>query len=327
MQLPQGLVDRFRADLEPLWPFLDQPESRLGLAVSGGGDSLALLLLAHAVLPGRVEAATIDHRLRPESAAEAEHVAALCRELGVPHRIIPVSVEGGNLQDRARAARYAALGEWCEERGLDGLATAHQMDDQVETFIMRANRGSGVSGLSSIRALGTVPGAPLRLIRPLLGWRREELRDIVEAAGWEAMDDPSNENEAFDRIRIRKALSETDWIDFDGVAKSTRLLGEAEDTIDWMVGREYSECVDAGAEETVYRTLQTGIGGTLIAGGVIRSIFRGFGVQIDMGAAAKLVEALRAGRKSNVAGIEAVVRDQDGERLWVFRREVPRRRG
>ena len=111
------------------------------------------------------------------------------------------------------------------------------------------------------------------------------------------------------------------------MAKSARLLGEAEDTIDWMVGREYSECVDAGAEETVYRALQTGIGGTLVAGGVIRSIFRGFGAQIDMSAAAKLVEALRAGRKSNVAGIEAVVRDQDGERLWVFRREVPRRRG
>ena len=168
---------------------------------------------------------------------------------------------------------------------------------------MRANRGSGVSGLSSIRALGTVPGVPLRLIRPLLGWRRKELRDIAEAAGWDAVDDPSNENEAFDRIRIRKALSEADLIDFDGVAKSARLLGEAEDTIDWMGGREYSECVDARPEETTYRALQTGIGGTLVAGGVIRSIFRGFGAQIDMGAAVKLVEALRAGRKSNVGGI------------------------
>ena len=92
MTLAPELVDRFRADLEPLWPFVVDPGARLGLAVSGGADSLALLLLANALLPGRVEVATVDHGLRPEAAAEAELVARLCTGIGVPHAIHRVEV-------------------------------------------------------------------------------------------------------------------------------------------------------------------------------------------------------------------------------------------
>ena len=176
---------------------MDSPGAALGLAVSGGGDSLALLLLAHAALPGRVKAATVDHGLRPESADEADRVARYCAELGITHTTLSVSVARGNTQEQARKARYAALGDWAEENDLCALATAHQMDDQAETFLMRLNRGSGLAGLSAIRALGSVPSAPVRLVRPLLRWRRDELAAIVERFGWSAVDDPSNHDDRY----------------------------------------------------------------------------------------------------------------------------------
>src|SRR5436190_6863535 len=102
-------IERFAADFDALSP----AESRVGLAVSGGPDSLALLLLAAAARPGRIEAATVDHRLRPDSRKEADFVADVCHRLGVPHKTLAVSVKpGASLQAQARSARYEALGEW-----------------------------------------------------------------------------------------------------------------------------------------------------------------------------------------------------------------------
>jgi tRNA(Ile)-lysidine synthase len=113
--VPEGLVERFRSDLDSLIP----PDARLGLAVSGGPDSLALLLLAAAARPGKIEAATVDHGLRPESRAEAETVAWICERLRVPHAILTIdwpSLPKTALQEKAREARYAALGRWLRER-------------------------------------------------------------------------------------------------------------------------------------------------------------------------------------------------------------------
>ena len=134
-----------------------------------------MLLLAKAAIPERIEVASVDHGLRPGSASEAAMVAELCAAYGLPHRILDVKVARGNLQDKARAARYAALGKWVEERNLSALATAHHADDQAETLVMRLNRGSGVAGLAGVRARGVVPGTRHTLLRPLLGWRREEV--------------------------------------------------------------------------------------------------------------------------------------------------------
>src|SRR3569833_2120210 len=150
--LPHALIARFAGELAQIWPHGE----RLGLAVSGGPDSLALLLLAKAAIPERVEAATVDHGLRPESAREAAMVAELCAAYGIPHRILTVKVARGNLQDKARAARYAALGNWMAERGLSALATAHNADDQAETLLMRLNRGFGEDGHAGVRALSVV---------------------------------------------------------------------------------------------------------------------------------------------------------------------------
>src|SRR3954466_8445661 len=127
-----SLLERFAGDLAPC----GGGTGLLGVAVAGGPDSLALLLLAEAAFPGRVRAATVDHRLRPESAGEAAFVARICADRGVPHDILEASVAraGEGLQAAAREARYAALAAWMRERGLAWLLTAHHADDQAETL-------------------------------------------------------------------------------------------------------------------------------------------------------------------------------------------------
>ena len=171
--------------------------------MSGGPDSLALLLLAQAAFPDGVEVATVDHGLRPDSAEEAASVGRICAALAIPHAVLTVDVaRTGNLQAAARAARYAALADWRKQRNLHVIATAHHADDQAETLLMRLNRGAGVRGLAGMRAAAPLPGTPeVPLIRPLLGWRRQELVGIVAGSGIAAVNDPSNENLRFERVR------------------------------------------------------------------------------------------------------------------------------
>lgn len=226
---------------------------RIGLAVSGGPDSLALLLLAHAARPGQVEAATVDHRLRAGSAGEAAMVAQVCVSLNVPHTALAVTVGEGNLQAAAREARYSALIGWAAERGLAALVTAHHADDQAETLLMRLNRGSGVAGLAGVRARGLAPGSQLPLLRPLLDWRRAELAGIVAAAELTAAADPSNRDDRFARVRLRHVLAEADWLDPAALARSAAHLADADAALEWAARREWSEQVETGPMGVTYR--------------------------------------------------------------------------
>ncbi len=222
---------RFAADLDALVPLGE----RVGIAVSGGPDSLALLLLAAAARPGLVEAATVDHRLRANSAHEAALVAGVCVGLGVPHHILVADWHGlptANLQAEARAMRYRLLGEWASGRSLAAIATAHHADDQAETLMMRLARGAGISGLSGARQARPVFDN-VQLVRPLLGWRHSELVGLVDSAEIEPVDDPSNHDPRHDRTRIRQWLAETDWIDPARLAVSAAALREAEEALDW----------------------------------------------------------------------------------------------
>lgn len=221
--------------------------------MSGGPDSLALLLLAQAAFPGEVAAATVDHRLRPEGAAEAAMVAEVCAGLGIPHTILPVTVEPGNVQAAARAARYAALAGWATSARIAALTTAHHADDQAETLLARLSRGSGVAGLAGVRARGSVPQSSIPLLRPLLRWRRAELAEIAAAAGLEPVDDPYNRDDRFDRARIRKALAGTDWLDVAALAESAAHLADADTALDWAARREWSECVCSAPLGLTYR--------------------------------------------------------------------------
>ena len=258
------LTARLAEDLARIWPegartrdarqgHTRLGHARLGLAVSGGPDSVALLLLAHAARPGAVAAATVDHGLRPGSADEAAEVARVCDRLGVPHAILRVAVAGGNVQAEARNARYAALSDWMRENSLDALATAHHADDQAETLLMRLNRASGVAGLAGVRERARVPGTDQLLLRPLLGWRRPELGAVVADAGLVAADDPSNADDRFDRVRLRHALAHAAWLDIPAVAGSAGHLADADAALDWAAAREWQQAVTAQGLGLTYR--------------------------------------------------------------------------
>ena len=179
---------------------------RLGVAVSGGSDSLALMHLLHDWAGAALFVATVDHRLRPGSAGEAAHVAALCEGLGLPHTVLEwTGWDGkGNLQDQARRTRYSLLADWATEHGLQAVALGHTRDDVAETFLMRLSRGAGVDGLSAMAARFTRGGMTFH--RPLLQLDRETLRQTLTDRGVRWVDDPSNDDIAFDRVKARQAL-------------------------------------------------------------------------------------------------------------------------
>ncbi|MCP5036617.1 MAG: tRNA lysidine(34) synthetase TilS [Rhodobacteraceae bacterium] len=170
---------------------------------------MALLHLTHAWAKANnvsLSAATVDHGLRPEAADEAQMVAEICAGLGFSHDILHWEDwdRRGNLQNAARRARYALLTSWARENQLDAVALGHTKDDQAETFLMRLARGSGVDGLAAMRRDWQVEGT--RWLRPLMGVCRQELREYLTAKSARWVEDPSNDDERFDRVKARRAL-------------------------------------------------------------------------------------------------------------------------
>ena len=208
----------------------DDPAARFGVAVSGGPDSMALLSLATQAFAGRVAAVTIDHGLRPASADEAAMVARWCAGQGITHHVAtPDTPPVGNIQAWARTQRYALIEQWRLTQGIDWIMTAHHADDQLETLLMRLNRGSGVGGLAGVRGRsGTV-------IRPLLGVRKAVLQQLVDDEALPHVHDPSNADPRFDRAALRVALAGADWLNPEAAARSAAALAEAEAALDWSV--------------------------------------------------------------------------------------------
>jgi tRNA(Ile)-lysidine synthase len=185
----------------------------VGIAISGGSDSLALLFIAHewARARGRKLAAlTFDHRLRTAAAGEAARVATICRDLHIPHETLRWD-EPVNQQSSARRARHAALALALKAQGGTHLLTGHTANDQAETFLMRARQGSGWYGLAGMQALTMSPvwpeGEGVRIARPVLSEKREDLRTLLHARGQVWIEDPSNENLAYERVRMRRLLA------------------------------------------------------------------------------------------------------------------------
>ncbi|MEC3948565.1 tRNA lysidine(34) synthetase TilS [Sphingobium sp. HWE2-09] len=208
----------------------DVSVARFGVAVSGGPDSMALLLLAARAFPGRVAAVTVDHQLRAASADEAAMVARWCAGQELPHSILtPDAPVDGNVQAWARAMRYRVMEVWRAGQGVDWIMTAHHADDQLETMLMRLNRGSGVGGLAGVR------GRAGRVIRPLLGVRKAALQAFADHEGLPHVHDPSNADPRFDRAALRAVLADAPWLDAQAAARSAGALAEAEAAIHWSV--------------------------------------------------------------------------------------------
>ena len=216
--------------------FQPDPPRRLGVAVSGGSDSLALLALLGDWRENggpEVLAVTVDHRLRADSADEAAEVARICAARGISHQTLHWQEwDGqGNLPDQARRARYRLMADWAGTQGLNDIAIGHTADDQAETFLMRLARGAGVDGLSAMRARWQQ--GDVWFHRPMLGLRREALREVLRARGQGWIDDPSNDDTAYARARARAALSALDplGITVDGLADVARKMADVRGTL------------------------------------------------------------------------------------------------
>ena len=219
-------------------PFEAAPH--LAVACSGGGDSMALAILADRwarTQGGAVTALIVDHRLRPESASEAAGVGRALTALGIAHHILVCgdALTAGNLEDAARRARYRLLEAWCETNGVLHLLTAHHRDDQAETLLMRLARGSGLDGLAGIAPVSI--RRTCRVLRPLLTIPPERLRATLRDRGVTPVEDPMNRDPTFQRTRLRAArtfLAE-EGLSAERLAATTARLARARGALETMV--------------------------------------------------------------------------------------------
>ncbi|MEM6576936.1 MAG: tRNA lysidine(34) synthetase TilS [Pseudomonadota bacterium] len=228
------LVDRIAVCL------IHETDRGLGVAVSGGSDSLALLvLLAEWAKTYRrsLYAATVDHGLRPGSGTEAEYVAEICANLGVPHETLlwKDKPQSGNVSDLARRARYQLLADWASRHNVGCVAVAHTMNDQAETFLMRLGREAGVDGLAAMA--GHWRQGSIVFCRPALKVSREELRGVLIARDIPWIDDPTNTDPAYDRARARVALGHLSELGITArsLSRVAEHLAEVRTSLYWYV--------------------------------------------------------------------------------------------
>ncbi len=340
--LDRAAVERFRGDVARAMRHAFGRDDRLALAVSGGPDSMAMLALAAAAFPGQAIAATVDHRLRAGSADEARTVGVYADAIGVPHTILAIDASpgiGDNVQAWAREERYLLLRRWAIVAGATALATAHHADDQAETFLMRATRGAGLSGLAGIRSRHDrhvpipVPESDgpvvtdatmLVLVRPLLGWRRPALREIAATAGAPFVDDPGNADLRFDRARIRNMLRDTPLLDPAGIARSALHLAEVEADL-LAVTRWLWEARAVASTPYEVRIdvadLPRGVR-RYIARDAIDHVMRSHGDAWDR---ADNIESLLDALEAGTSATQAAVMASAAGTIWHFRKAPPRR--
>jgi tRNA(Ile)-lysidine synthase len=320
----------------------------VALAISGGSDSMALLRLAAAWRKSGIAVLTVDHGLRAESVVEAKRVAAWCAALGLSHVTLawqgPKPATG--LQAKARSARYDLMTTWCRTNGAETLLTAHTMDDQAETVLMRLARTTSFDSLAGIYATSHWKG--LRLFRPLLRLRREALRRYLRDLGQEWIDDPSNSDERFERVRIRRALPVLEGlgITVEGLSKLADTAREVSNglwgaTDDWV--KQHVRVFDTGyctVPLTPYidqaEALKTRILGWLIARLGAGTMPEPAELEllvawVDVGGSRRTLggaligrrkDHLIIGREPGRIGGEALVVPESGEGLWDHRFEI-----
>jgi tRNA(Ile)-lysidine synthase len=221
----------FAAAMAWLGPF--EPAPLLAVGVSGGADSLALVMLADAwarARGGSVVGLVVDHGLRAEAADEARATERLLAGHGIAARVLRLTglAHGPALAERARTARYQALIAGCEAVGALHLLVGHHAADQAETVAFRALRGSFSAGLAGMAGLVELP--TVRLLRPLLGMQPGALRAVLRARGIEWVEDPSNRDTNSLRVRLRLMAGDRDGPGVASVVAATGLAGAARET-------------------------------------------------------------------------------------------------
>ncbi len=226
------------------------PPFTVAVAVSGGADSLALTLLVDRwcrQAGGTVRAVTVDHGLRPESAAEAAQVGQWLAVHGINHHILrwDGAKPQANLQAEARQARYGLLAAWARQHGIAAVLLAHHQDDQAETLLLRLGRGSGVDGLSAMAAERHQDG--VRWLRPLLDVPKAALQAVLEQYGQDWVRDPSNRNPDYQRVRWRQLLPTlaAEGLTPQRLAQTATRLQRARQALEQMTDTVAAACVTA----------------------------------------------------------------------------------
>jgi len=218
------------------------------VAVSGGPDSLALTALSKAYSyenKCKFYYALVDHNLRKDSSKEAQSVKILLKKHQIFLNILknkrPITK---NVQSEARVIRYNLLTNFCKKRKIKTILTAHNLEDQVETFFIRLSRGSGLHGLSAMKQINQLDGK-INLVRPLLDFKKVQLTKIAKVIFSKFYKDPSNKNTKYLRTRIRnlKKSIESSGISYDQILKSIKNLASSRDTLDSYFNNIYKNTV------------------------------------------------------------------------------------
>jgi tRNA(Ile)-lysidine synthase len=180
---------------------------QVALALSGGIDSMALAIMLKEKKVSFV-AITVDHGMREESAAEAKAIAAQMKKLSIPHTVLKIKTKPptSNKMEWARKERYRSLLDYCKTQNIKKLYVAHHLDDQIETFFLNLERGSGLKGLSGMRPVSQMEG--IEIIRPLLNMPKSELVAYLKKHKIKHHEDPTNTNLDYKRNRLRALLSQ-----------------------------------------------------------------------------------------------------------------------
>ncbi len=218
------------------------------IAVSGGPDSLALTALAKSYNyenKCKIYYVLVDHNLRKNSSQEAKSVKKLLKEKKINLNILKNNkLIKRNIQSEARKIRYEILTNFCKRKKINMILTAHNLEDQVETFFIRLSRGSGLQGLSSMKQVNKINNN-INLVRPLLDFKKTQLIKISKIIFGRFYKDPTNKNKKYLRTRIRnlKKPLETSGINYDQIFKSIKNLASSRDTLDLYFDKIYRETV------------------------------------------------------------------------------------
>tara|TARA_A100000164_G_scaffold126755_1_gene112478 strand:+ start:1141 stop:2139 length:999 start_codon:yes stop_codon:yes gene_type:complete len=226
------------------------------VGVSGGPDSLALTTITNELAKKnkyKIFFAMVDHGLRKNSAKEATQVKKLLKKQKINLIILKNRLKIiNNIQKKAREIRYKLLENFCKKKGAKSLIVAHHQDDQVETFLIRLSRGSGVEGLSSMQEM-TILNNGTRLIRPFLDFKKIDLTNIAKRKFGKIFKDPSNKNKRFLRTNIRELKKNLvkNGLKIEKIMRSIKNIASTKQAIDFYVSESIKKVVSFERKITV----------------------------------------------------------------------------